>query len=174
MSDLFRHYLAGVVTLLPEMTALYAPTTNSYKRLVEGMWAPTNANWGLDNRTTAARVITGPGSKATRVEMRVGGADANPFLALAGSIASGLHGIAEKLELPPMCEGNGYENPDDRGPKLPATLWDAADLLDRSEAARRWLGDAFVDHFVASRRWEVRESRKAVTDWELERYLELA
>ena len=108
MSDVFESYLAGQLQLLPDILALLAPTVNSFKRLVEGMWAPTKANWAVDNRTVALRVI--PGSpKSTRVELRVGGADMNPYLAIAGALAAGLYGVENglKLETPPVV-GNGY------------------------------------------------------------------
>jgi glutamine synthetase len=171
MSDLFRSYIAGQLVCLPEFIALYAPTINSYKRLVEGAWAPTRANWGLDNRTTALRVIRGS-AKATRVETRVNGSDSNPYLALAAALASGLHGIQLKLGLDqPAVKGSGYDDKD--GHVLPRTLQEATDRLERSELARALFGDEFVDHFVASRRWEWRQFSKAVTSWELARYFEV-
>lgn len=171
MSDTFRHYLAGQFTLLPEILALMAPTINSYKRLVEGMWAPTRANWAIDNRTVALRVIPGS-NKSTRLETRVSGSDVNPYLAVAAALAAGLYGIRNKLALPsePVV-GNGYTA--EGHPRLPGSLAEAADALDRSTAARELFGDAFVDHFVASRRWEVRQFEAAVTDWEMKRYFEI-
>ena len=171
MSDLFRSYIAGQLACLPEFIALYAPTVNSYKRLVEGAWAPTRANWGLDNRTTALRVIRGS-AKATRVETRVNGSDSNPYLALAAALASGLHGIELKLGLDqPPVKGSGYD--DREGHVLPRTLQEATDRLERSELARALFGDDFVRHFVASRRWEWKQFSKAVTSWELARYFEI-
>ena len=120
MSALFKSYLAGQLRALPELLPLYAPTVNSYKRLVEGAWAPTRANWGVDNRTTALRVIPG-GAKATRVETRVGGSDANPYLALAAAIGSGLWGIEQKLKLDAgAVSGSGYA--DATAPVLPRNL----------------------------------------------------
>ena len=171
MSDLFRSYVAGQLACLPEFLALYAPTVNSYKRLVEGAWAPTRANWGLDNRTTALRIIRGS-AKATRVETRVNGSDSNPYLAMAAALATGLHGIEAKMSLEaPAVVGSGYADPD--GHVLPRTLEEATDRLDRSELARALFGDEFVEHFVASRRWEWRQYNKAVTSWELQRYFEI-
>lgn len=170
MSDTFRHYLAGQLTLLPELLALMAPTINSYKRLVEGMWAPTRATWAIDNRTVALRVI--PGSKkSTRLETRVSGSDINPYLSVAAALGAGLWGIEQKTALPsgPVV-GNGYTA---EAPRLPANLAEAADALDRSQAARSIFGDAFVDHFVATRRWECRQFHAAVTDWEMRRYFEI-
>lgn len=170
MSKVFRSYMAGQLKLLPEFLALLAPTVNSFKRLVEGMWAPTKANWAVDNRTVALRVI--PGSpKSTRVELRVGGADMNPYLGIAGALAAGLYGVEQGLELDvdPIV-GNGYEAD---APRLPNSLEAAADALDDSSVMRGILGDEFVDHFVQSRRWEARQHRAAVTDWELNRYFEI-
>jgi glutamine synthetase len=171
LSDTFRSYIAGQMQLLPELLPLYAPTVNSYKRLVEGAWAPTKVNWGLDNRTTALRVITGS-AKSTRLETRVNGSDSNPYLALAAALASGLHGIENKLKLeaPPIV-GSGYDDP--RATVLPRTLDEATTRLERSELARSLLGDDFVDHFVQSRRWEWRQFNKAVTSWEMARYFEI-
>jgi glutamine synthetase len=171
MSPLFKSYLAGQLICLPELLPFYAPTVNSYKRLVEGAWAPTRANWGVDNRTTALRVI--PGSpKATRLETRVGGADSNPYLALSAAIASGLHGIKHnlKLEEAPIM-GSGYR--DARSAVLPKNLYEATDRLERSEIAQELFGSAFVEHFVASRLWEWRQFSKAVTNWEMARYFEI-
>ncbi|MFN7953845.1 MAG: glutamine synthetase family protein [bacterium] len=173
MSKLFRHYVAGLVRMLPEFTLLYCPTINSYKRLVENTWAPTKATWGLENRTTATRVITGPGSKATRIEMRLAGADTNPFLAFAACLAAGAHGIEKGLKLPDLCKGNAYEDKAGKYENLPRSLAEATDRFEQNGVARDWFGDAFVDHYVATRRWEVRQYQAAVTSWELDRYLEL-
>ena len=170
MSDTFRHYLAGQMKLLPAFTAFYAPTVNSYKRLVDGMWAPTRVTWGVENRTVSLRAI--PGSpKSTRLEIRVPGADINPYVSVAAALASGLYGIEHKLELPSgPVQGNGYEA---EAPILPRTLSEAADALDASAEARELFGDVFVDHYVSSRRWEWRQYGLAVTNWELERYFEI-
>jgi len=171
MSALFKSYLAGQLRALPELLPLYAPTVNSYKRLVEGAWAPTRANWGVDNRTTALRVIPG-GAKATRVETRVGGSDANPYLALAAAIGSGLWGIEQKLKLDAAAvTGSGYA--DATAPALPRNLAEATERFQSSAVARDLFGDAFVDHFATSRRWEWRQYSKAVTDWERRRYFEI-
>ncbi|MEE2787877.1 MAG: glutamine synthetase family protein [Myxococcota bacterium] len=170
MSDMFKSYIAGQLKLLPAILPLLAPTVNSFKRLVEGMWAPTRLTWAIDNRTVALRVI--PGSpKSTRLELRVGGADLNPYLGIAAALAAGLYGIENqlKLEHAPIV-GNGYEADAEH---LPRDLDGAADQLEASSIARSLFGDAFVDHFVQSRRWEARQYRAAVTDWELKRYFEL-
>ena len=172
MSKLFRHYIGGQQRLLPELMACLAPTVNSYKRLVEGTWAPLNASWGLENRTCALRVITGPGASATRVEVRAGGADINPYVAFAATVGAGLYGIEHGLEPTAPVEGNAYEA---RGPKarpLPRTLKEATAALKRSKAAREILGEEFVEHYLITRTWEVREFERAVTDWELKRYFE--
>ena len=172
MSRTMRRFVAGQQALLPELLALVAPTVNSYRRLVPGYWAPTSATWGIENRTCALRVI--PGSeKAQRVEYRIAAADGNPYLALAAALASGLHGIENELELAAPVTGNAYASEAPAKLRLPATLWDAAQRLKASKAARAAFGDAFVDHFAATREWEEREFRKHVSDWELARYFEI-
>jgi glutamine synthetase len=172
MSATFRHYLAGLNQLLPEFMALFCPTVNSYKRTVPGMWAPTTASWGFENRTAALRVIRSSSGKATRVENRLVGADMNPYLAFAASLAAGLYGIENKIELGPPVSGNAYDKAKN-APALPRTLEEASDRLEASEAAREILGDTFVHHYVQTRRWEVAQGRAAVTDWELARYFEI-
>ncbi|HZO75498.1 MAG TPA: glutamine synthetase family protein [Ktedonobacteraceae bacterium] len=179
MSATMRHFLAGVLEKMPELMALYAPVINSYKRYIEGTWAPLNTTWGMDNRTCAIRVINN-GRRSVRIENRVPGADANFYLVFTAMLASGLYGIERKLELPPRLDGNAYnaatiaqaiESGNARS--LARNLTAAADILERSEFAREYLGTDFVEHFVATRRWEVREYEKAVTNWERRRYFEL-
>jgi len=171
ISALFRNYLAGQVACMPQIMPCFAPTINSYKRLVDGMWAPTTVTWGLDNRTTALRVLAGS-PRSTRVETRVPGADINPYIAVAAAFASGLYGIENRLPLEQdPVKGNGYEVKD--APKLPVDLMAATDSMKRSEIAKELFGDDFVMHLGQSREWEVRQFRKAVTSWELERYLEI-
>ena len=172
ISTAMRHFIGGQQALMPEFTALFAPTVNSYRRLVPGLWAPTAAGWGVDNRTCALRVITGNAS-AQRVEHRLPGADANPYLALAGALASGLHGIENRIEPDPAISGNAYDAALPAKRQLPRTLEDAARLFSESTVARDWFGDGFVDHFAASRDWEARQERLYVSDWELARYFEL-
>jgi glutamine synthetase len=167
MTDLMRHYIAGLVANLPGLAAIFCPTINSYKRTVPGAWAPVNATWAVDNRTTAVRAIPG-GAKSTRVELRVTGADINPYLAMAASLAAGLDGIQRELSLPAPTV-NAYAG---AAPPLPRNLAEATLLFRECEVARRWLGEEFVDHYVATRKWEVRQFEKAVTDWELARYFE--
>lgn len=161
MSDMFRHFLAGQIALMREFTLLYAPNINSYKRYAEGSFAPTAIAWGLDNRTLALRVV-GHGH-GMRVEHRVPGGDVNQYLAVAGLIAAGMHGIENKLELEDITLGNGYES--DK-PHVPTSLREAADLFDKSEHARRIFGDDVVNHLVNAARIEIRAFDSAITDWE--------
>jgi glutamine synthetase len=167
MSPLMQKYIAGLVANLPELAAIFCPTINSYKRTVPGAWAPVNATWGVDNRTTAIRAIPG-GAKSTRVELRLTGADINPYLAIAASLAAGLDGIERELPLP-AATVNAYTG---GAPPLPRTLSEATTLFRQSQVARRWLGDDFVEHYAGTREWESRQFEKAVTDWELARYFE--
>ncbi|MED5618875.1 glutamine synthetase family protein [Ideonella sp. BN130291] len=172
MSAVQRQFMGGVQRYLPEFFAMFAPTVNSYSRLVPGYWAPLDATWGVENRTTALRLI--PGSeKSQRVEVRIGSADANPYLAVAAALAAGLLGIEQKLDPLPIVEGNAYTQKFDEALRFPATLWDAAQRLKGSEAARQVFGVPFVEHFAATREWEEREFRRHVTDWELARYFEI-
>ncbi|MCE3028028.1 glutamine synthetase family protein [Salinicola sp. DM10] len=172
MSQIQRHFVAGQQRLMPELLAMFAPTINSYTRLIPGFWAPTDATWGVENRTCALRVI--PGSQTSqRVEYRLGSADANPYLALAAAIGSGLYGIEQGLEPEAPVAGNAYELEHPASLALPRTLWDAASRLRGSDAARELFGDAFVEHFAATREWEERQFRRHITDWELARYFEI-
>ncbi|HKZ74804.1 MAG TPA: glutamine synthetase [Steroidobacteraceae bacterium] len=172
MSTTMRHFVGGQQKYLPELLAMVAPTVNSYTRLIPGFWAPTDSTWGVENRTCALRVI--PGSeKAQRVEYRIAAADANPYLALAAGLMSGLYGIEHEIEPVKPIEGNAYDQKLPKSLALPRTLWEAAQRLKESKMARECFGDAFVEHFAATREWEEREFRKAVTSWELERYFEI-
>ncbi|HZP99509.1 MAG TPA: glutamine synthetase [Reyranella sp.] len=172
MSKAMRQFVGGQQALMPEMLAMIAPTVNSYRRLIPGFWAPTAASWGVENRTCALRVIPGS-AKSTRVEYRVAAADANPYLALAAAVASGLWGIENKIDAGEPVAGNSYEKKHSAKAQLPRTLMEAASRLKASVAARDIFGDAFVDHYSATREWEEREFRKAITEWELDRYLEI-
>ena len=172
MSRIQRHFLAGQQRLMPEFLCMIAPTINSYTRLIPGFWAPTDATWGVENRTTALRVI--PGSeKSQRVEYRLGSADGNPYLTLSAALASGLYGIMNEWEPEEQVKGSSYDQEHPAYLKLPTTLWDAAQRLKASKAARELFGDAFVDHFAASREWEEREYREHVSDWAMDRYFEI-
>lgn len=171
MSQLFESYLAGQVQCLMEFAPMFWPTINSYKRLVDGFWAPVKPTWGFDNRTASFRVISGS-PKSTRLETRCPGADVNPYLAMAAVIAAGLHGVEKELKLtaPPITGTNqGAEHI----PRAPRSLMDTTQIFKRSEVARDFLGDTFVDHFAATREWEYRQWQDGVTDWELKRYFEI-
>jgi glutamine synthetase len=172
MSEVQRHFVAGQLALLPELLSMISPTVNSFSRLVPGHWAPINATWGVENRTTALRVIPG-GKKGQRVEFRIAAADANPYTIMAAALGAGLYGIERRLELPPPVEGNAYTQALEERTRLPATLWEAAQRLKGSAAARTLFGDEFVEHYAAHREWEEREFRKHITDWELQRYFEI-
>jgi glutamine synthetase len=171
MSVTMKQYIAGQLHLLPELLPLFAPTINSYKRLVEGAWAPTTLTWGIDNRTVALRVLNS-GSHSCRLETRVIGSDVNPYLAMAGALAAGLYGIKNKLELKqPATAGNGYL--DKSNGRLPTTLDEATRMMKLSTVSKEILGSDFSDHFVSTREWEWRQHLKSVTDWELKRYFEI-
>ena len=172
MSQTMRYFVGGQQKLLPELLAMVAPTVNSYTRLIPGFWAPTDATVGVENRTCALRVIPGS-AKSQRVEYRVAAADANPYIILAAALGSGLWGIENRIEPEPLVEGNAYDHKFPEHLALPRTLWDAAQRLKQSKMAREYFGDAFVDHFAATREWEEREFRKHITDWELARYFEI-
>jgi glutamine synthetase len=172
VSDEMRWFIGGQQALMPEVLAMVASTVNSYSRLVPGYWAPTSATWGVENRTTALRVIRG-GASSQRVEYRIAAADINPYIALAAAIGSGLWGIEHKIEPDAPIVGNAYDREHPPQRRLPGTLWEAAEKLAASTPARKLFGDAFVDHHAATRQWEEREFRRAVTDWELRRYFEI-
>jgi glutamine synthetase len=172
MSDAMRWFVGGQQHLMPELLAMVAGTVNSYSRLVPGYWAPTSATWGIENRTTALRVIRG-GPSSQRVEYRIAAADINPYIALAAAIGSGLWGIEHRIEPDAAIEGNAYDREHPPHRRLPTTLYEAAERLAASPAARALFGDEFVEHYAATRQWEEREFRKAITDWELARYFEI-
>jgi len=172
MSDTMRWFVGGQQALMPELLSMIACTVNSYTRLIPGYWAPTSASWGYENRTCALRVIGGA-PKSQRVEYRIAAADINPYIAFAASIGSGLWGIENRIEPTAPVEGNAYEKRFPSKMGLPSTLWEAAQKLKGSKAARNLFGDEFVDHYAATREWEEREARKAITDWQLARYFEI-
>ncbi len=169
-SKLFKHYLAGLIASAPAMTLFFAPTINSYKRFQAGSFAPTKLAWSLDNRTAGFRVL-GPGA-GTRVECRIPGADANPYLAYAAVLAAGLDGIEKEMELDPPFKGNVYEA--EEVPDVPKTLREAMAALDSSEVLRKALGDKVVDHYLHAADWEQSEYHRRVTDWEVIRNFERA
>lgn len=169
LSDVARHYIAGLVSLAPEMTAFYAPTINSYKRFVPGVWAPLTASWGVENRTCAVRVISGGSS--TRVEQRQTGADINPYIAMAACLGAGMYGVENALE-PPAPECGDATRAGASGARIPSTLEEAVLALEASQRAREVFGEAFVDHYLRTRDFEVRQARLVVSEWELRRYFE--
>jgi glutamine synthetase len=171
MSKLFESYLAGQVACLMEFAPMFWPTINSYKRLVDGFWAPVKPTWGIDNRTASFRVIAGS-PKGTRLETRCPGSDVNPYLAMAALIAAGIHGVEKGLKLtaPPITGTNqGAENI----PRAPRSLDETTRIFRQSKVAREMLGDTFVEHFAATRDWEWRQWLDGVTDWERKRYFEI-
>jgi glutamine synthetase len=171
MSELHKQYLAGQLYCMPHLLPMYAPTINSYKRLVEGAWAPTTITWGVDNRTTALRVIN-TSIGYTRLETRIPGSDTNPYLAISAALASGLYGIKNKLKLNiAPTVGNGYQ--DKSNGSLHTNLFDAATAMQNSPIAKELFGEEFVEHFTQTRLWEHRQYARSVSDWELKRYFEI-
>jgi glutamine synthetase len=171
MSKLFESYLAGQVNCMMEFAPMIWPTINSYKRLVDGFWAPVKPTWGMDNRTASFRVIAGS-PKATRLETRCPGADVNPYLAMAAVIAAGLDGVEKGLKLD-QAPITGTNQGAEHIARAPRTLIETTRNFQQSKIARDWLGDTFVDHFAATREWEYRQWLDAVTDWEMKRYFEI-
>ncbi|PHH70662.1 hypothetical protein CDD82_6993 [Ophiocordyceps australis] len=177
LSDLGRHFLAGLLAGLPDVMPILAPTINSYKRLVENFWAPVTVSWGLEHRAASIRIISPPTSKpsATRFEVRVPGADSNPHYVLAAILACGWRGVQKKLAIPipPLAMGHDVAPLQDQGERLPPTLAEAtARFARKSSIAREVFGDEFVDHYAGTRQNEVRLFGEAVTDWEVKRYIE--
>jgi glutamine synthetase len=171
MSKLMRAFVAGLIKYAREITYFLAPYINSYKRFQVGTFAPTKAVWSRDNRTAGFR-LCGEGTPAIRIECRIGGADLNPYLAFAALIVAGLAGIEETLELAPPHQGDAYLA---RAlPEVPKTLREATEALNGSELLRRALGDAVVDHYVHTAKWEQFEYDRRITDWELLRGFERA
>src|SRR5215467_4975247 len=169
MSELMRAFLAGQIKYARDITYFLAPYVNSYKRFQVGTFAPTKTVWSRDNRTAGFR-LCGEGTEAVRIECRIGGADLNPYLAFAALIAAGLRGIEEKLELEAPFSGDAYFGK--TLPEVPKTLREATECLDGSKMLRAALGDAVVDHYVHTAKWEQFEYDRRVTDWELMRGFE--
>ncbi|MGI5269650.1 glutamine synthetase family protein [Nonomuraea sp. CA-218870] len=167
LSPLGRRFVAGQLACLRELTLLYAPNVNSYKRFVPGSFAPTAVKWGFDNRTCALRLV-GHG-RSLRVENRVPGGDVNPYLAVAALVAAGLHGIDEELELEEAFEGNAYAS---GAETVPHTLRDALTLFEGSKLAREEFGEDVVAHYANNARVELAAFEAAVTDWEMFRGFE--
>jgi glutamine synthetase len=167
-SKLFRQFLGGLLKYSRELCYFFAPTINSYKRYQSASWAPTKMAWAYDNRTVGFRVV-GRGN-SFRIENRMPGADANPYLAFAATLIAGRAGMEENLDCGEVYEGNAYV--DATLPSLPKTLREAADLLDGSKVARRALGNAVVEFYTHTARLEVQAFDNVVTDWERQRYFE--
>jgi glutamine synthetase len=167
MSPMFRSFIAGQLATLRDFTLFYAPNINSYKRFVEGSFAPTAIAWGMDNRTCALRIV-GHGH-GMRMECRAPGGDVNQYLAVSALIAGGLYGIENELELPEPLAGNAYTSAAEH---LPTTLAEAADLLDKSTIAREQFGDEVIDHYLNDANVELKAFNSAVTDWERRRGFE--
>ncbi len=171
ISQILKYYIAGQLHCLPYILPLIAPTTNSYKRYVEGSWSPTSVSWGIENRTVALRVIN-QSKESMRVEHRVPGADANPYLSMAAALASGLYGIKHKLEIPvSSTSGNQYERNDCE--HFSASLGDAVEKMKSSDIPIELFGPGFSDHFIRTREWEWKQSQIGDASWEMKRYFEL-
>ena len=171
MSDLMRQYMAGLIKYAPDYTYFLAPYINSYKRFQKGTFAPTKTVWSVDNRTAGFR-LCGEGTKAVRVECRIGGSDLNPYLAIAAQLAAGIRGIEEKLELDPPASGDVYEAK--RAREIPGTLRDARDTMRKSKMLREAFSDAVIEHYARAAEWEIEEFDRAVTDYEIARGFERA
>jgi glutamine synthetase len=167
-TKLFRQFLGGLIKYSRELSYFFAPTINAYKRYQSASWAPTKMAWAFDNRTVGFRVVGR--SKSFRIENRMPGADANPYLAFAATLAAGLAGIDEQLDCGEKYEGNAYV--DTKLASLPGSLREAADLLERSKFARAAFGDEVIEFYVHTARLEVRAFDNVVTDWEKQRYFE--
>ncbi|MCJ1311274.1 hypothetical protein MMC25_004945 [Agyrium rufum] len=177
LSDMGRHFLAGLLDGLPDVMPIVAPTVNSYKRLVENFWAPVTVSWGLEHRAASIRLIAPPTAspKATRFEVRVAGADANPFLVLSAILGLGWRGIEKKMEIkvPPLGKGEDVGGKSDKGQRLAKSLKEAtAQFIRKESVAREVFGDDFVEHYGGTREHEIRLWDEAVTDWEIRRYIE--
>jgi glutamine synthetase len=167
-SKFYRQFLGGLMKYSPELCYFLAPTINAYKRYQSASWAPTKMAWAHDNRTVGFRVV-GHGN-SFRIENRMPGADANPYLAFAATLVAGMAGVAEGLDCGEVYEGNAYIDP--KLKSLPKSLREATDLLDRSRVARAALGEDVVDFYVHTARLEAQAFNDAVTDWERIRYFE--
>ncbi len=171
MSELMRHYMAGLIAYAPDYTFFLAPYINSYKRFAKGTFAPTKTVWSVDNRTAGFR-LCGDGTKGIRVECRIGGSDLNPYLAQAAMLAAGIKGIKDKMKLAPPTKGDVYE--DAKAQDIPQTLRAATEKLRGSVFLREALGNDVVDHYTRCAEWEQEEFDRVVTDWEIARGFERA
>lgn len=167
-SDVFRWFLGGCIKYTPDVMVFYAPTINSYKRYVDGSWAPTRLAWSYDNRTAGYRVV-GQG-KSLRIECRIPGADCNPYLAFAALLASGMEGVKNKIEPPALFDGDIYAAA--HLPRVPYTLTEAIDIFSHSPFAKETFGESVVEHYTHFYRTEQAAFNSSVTDWERKRYFE--
>lgn len=168
MSEIMRHYVAGVLKYASDTTYFLAPYINSYKRFAKGTFAPTKITWSVDNRTSAFR-LCGDGTLGIRIECRIGGSDLNPYLAIASQLAAGIKGIEDSLELAPPTKGDVYKSEADN---IPTSLSAAAVTLQNSKMLRDAMGDEVIDHYVRAATWEQEEFDKVVTDYEIARGFE--
>ncbi|WP_436398826.1 glutamine synthetase family protein [Roseobacter sp. S98] len=171
MSQLMKHYMAGLIAYAPDYTFFLAPYINSYKRFAKGTFAPTKTVWSVDNRTAGFR-LCGDGTKGIRVECRIGGSDLNPYLAQAAMLAAGIRGIEEKMQLAPPTSGDVYDAADAQD--IPQTLRAATETLRGSAFLREAMGDDVIDHYTRCAEWEQEEFDRVVTDWEIARGFERA
>ncbi|WP_193102295.1 glutamine synthetase family protein [Brevibacterium aurantiacum] len=171
LSEVGKHYTAGVLATLRDFAAIYWPTVNSYRRSRPYSWSATTVSWGWDNRSTALRVV-GEDADSVRLENRMPGADVNPYLAIAATLAGGAYGIENQLELPDPTRGDAYANPELES--LPGSLEEAVDILEQSELAREIMGADFVVHYVTTLRAEIAQWKAHVSDWEVGLYFESA
>jgi len=171
MTDLMKHYMAGLIHYAPDYTFFLAPYINSYKRFAKGTFAPTKTVWSVDNRTAGFR-LCGEGTKGVRVECRIGGSDLNPYLAQAAMLAAGIKGIEDKMELAPPTKGDVYE--DAKAADIPQTLRAATETLRNSSFLREAMGEDVIDHYTRCAEWEQEEFDRVVTDWEIARGFERA
>ncbi|MEW7006287.1 glutamine synthetase family protein [Lentilitoribacter sp. EG35] len=169
MSDIMRHYVAGLLTYASDATYFLAPYINSYKRFAPGTFAPTKITWSVDNRTSAFR-LCGEGTLGVRIECRIGGSDLNPYLAIAAQLAAGIKGIEDKLELAPPSDGDVYKS--EKLEDIPTSLRAAAETLRNSKMLREAMGDDVIDHYVRAATWEQEEFDRVVTDYEVARGFE--
>lgn len=170
MSPLMKNYMGGLLKYAPEFTYFLAPYINSYKRFIKGSFAPTRTIWSVDNRTAGFR-LCGDGTKSVRVECRIGGADLNPYLALAALLAAGIKGIEDGLELAPPATGDAYQG---ESGMIPKTLLQARETLLGSQMLREAMGDDVVTHYARAAEWEIEEFDRIVTDYEVARGFERA
>lgn len=170
VSDIGRQFLAGLLDGLPDVMPILAPTINSYKRLVENFWAPVTVSWGLEHRAASIRLVSPPmtSAKSTRFEIRVPGADANPYLVLAAILGLGWRGVEKKMKIkvPPLGKGEDVGGASDKGIRLAKSLKEAnLQFMKKESIAREIFGDEFVDHYGGTREHEVKIWDEAVTDW---------